>query len=118
MNILGIVAEYNPFHNGHLYHLQKSLETTNADATIAVMSGNFIQRGEPALLDKFTRADIAIKNGMLIAGTSPDNKLVEMVEIKDHMWAVGAQFHPELKSRPNRPAPVLVGLVEAAKKVK
>lgn len=64
MKILGIVAEYNPFHNGHLYHLQKSLEYTNADATIAVMSGNFIQRGEPALLDKFTRADMAVKNGI------------------------------------------------------
>lgn len=64
MKILGIVAEYNPFHNGHLYHLQKSLELTKADATIAVMSGNFIQRGEPALMDKFTRADIAVKNGV------------------------------------------------------
>jgi len=64
MKILGIVAEYNPFHNGHLYHLQKALEASNADATIAVMSGNFIQRGEPALLDKFTRADIAVKNGI------------------------------------------------------
>ncbi len=64
MKILGIVAEYNPFHNGHLYHLKKSLELTKADATIAVMSGNFIQRGEPALTDKFTRADIAVKNGL------------------------------------------------------
>lgn len=64
MKILGIVAEYNPFHNGHLYHLQKALEASNADTTIAVMSGNFIQRGEPALLDKFTRADIAVKNGI------------------------------------------------------
>lgn len=64
MKILGIVAEYNPFHNGHLYHLQKALKATNADATIAVMSGNFIQRGDPALLDKFTRADIAVKNGI------------------------------------------------------
>ena len=64
MNILGIVAEYNPFHNGHLYHLAKSIEETNADATICVMSGNFVQRGEPALIDKFKRADIAIKNGV------------------------------------------------------
>jgi len=64
MKILGIVAEYNPFHNGHLYHLQKSLEYTKAEATVAVMSGNFIQRGEPALLDKFTRADLAVKNGI------------------------------------------------------
>ncbi len=64
MKILGIVAEYNPFHNGHLYHLKKSLEYTNAEATVVVMSGNFIQRGEPALLDKFTRADTAVKNGI------------------------------------------------------
>ena len=47
-----------------MYHLQKALEASNADTTIAVMSGNFIQRGEPALLDKFTRADIAVKNGI------------------------------------------------------
>ena len=64
MNILGIVAEYNPFHNGHLYHLERSIEETNADATICVMSGNFVQRGEPALIDKFKRADIAVKNGV------------------------------------------------------
>ena len=64
MNILGIVAEYNPFHNGHLYHLKTAIEKTNADYTICVMSGNFIQRGEPALVNKFTRADMAIKNGI------------------------------------------------------
>ena len=64
MNILGIVAEYNPFHNGHLYHLKNAIEKTNADYTICVMSGNFIQRGEPALVNKFTRADMAIKNGI------------------------------------------------------
>lgn len=64
MNILGIVAEYNPFHNGHLYHLKNAIEKTNANYTICVMSGNFIQRGEPALVNKFTRADMAIKNGI------------------------------------------------------
>lgn len=64
MKILGIVAEYNPFHNGHLYHLNKSLEKTNADYTVCVMSGNFIQRGEPALINKFERAEMAIKNGI------------------------------------------------------
>ena len=48
----GLVTEYNPFHNGHLYHLQKSLEITNADIAIAVMSGNFVQRGEPAVIPR------------------------------------------------------------------
>ena len=57
--------------------------------------------------------DIAQKNGMVIAGVSPDNKLVEIVELKDHPWAVGSQFHPELKSRPNRPHPLFRDLVKA-----
>lgn len=64
MKICGIVAEYNPFHNGHLYHIQKSKEITNSDIVIAVMSGNFIQRGLPALFDKWTRTKIAIQNGV------------------------------------------------------
>lgn len=64
MNITGLIVEYNPFHNGHIYHLQKSLEKTNADASIAVMSGNFIQRGEPALFDKFSRAKSAVESGV------------------------------------------------------
>lgn len=64
MNILGIVAEYNPFHNGHLYHLNKSKELANADFIIAIMSGSFVQRGEPAILDKWTRANIAISQGV------------------------------------------------------
>lgn len=59
--------------------------------------------------------DIAVKNGMIIAGTSPDNKLVEMVEIKEHPWAVGSQFHPELKSRPNRPHPLFREFILHAK---
>lgn len=64
MKICGIVAEYNPFHNGHLYHIQKSKEITNSDIIVAVMSGNFIQRGLPALFDKWTRTKIAIQNGV------------------------------------------------------
>ncbi|NTW73219.1 MAG: nucleotidyltransferase [Eubacteriaceae bacterium] len=64
MKVLGIVAEYNPFHNGHLYHLKKSIELTGATHSIAVMSGNFLQRGEPALMDKWTRARTAVKNGI------------------------------------------------------
>lgn len=64
MNVTGLIVEYNPFHNGHTYHLQNSLEKTNADASIAVMSGNFIQRGEPALFDKFSRAKAAVESGV------------------------------------------------------
>ena len=54
------------------------------------------------------------KGGMLLAGISPDKHIVEMVEIPDHPWFVGCQFHPEFKSRPNRPHPLFRGLVTAA----
>ena len=64
MKLLGLIVEYNPFHNGHLYHLKKSKEITNSTHTIAVMSGHFLQRGEPALFDKYTRSEMAVKNGV------------------------------------------------------
>lgn len=64
MNLTGLIVEYNPFHNGHLYHLHKSKQITNATHTIAIMSGNFLQRGEPALFDKYTRAKMAVENGV------------------------------------------------------
>ena len=54
------------------------------------------------------------ENGMLLAGISPDKHIVEMVELPDHPWFVACQFHPEFKSRPNRPHPLFKGLVEAA----
>lgn len=63
MNINGIIAEYNPFHNGHLYQLNHSLKQTNADYTIIAMSGNFMQRGAPAIIDKHKRARMALENG-------------------------------------------------------
>ncbi len=62
--VLGIIAEYNPFHNGHLYHLLKSKEESKADAVVAVIGGNFTQRGEPSLLDKWCKAETAIANGV------------------------------------------------------
>ena len=62
--VLGIVAEYNPFHNGHLYHLNESKRRTDADYTICVMSGNFVQRGEPAIIDKWSRAEMALRSGI------------------------------------------------------
>ena len=56
------------------------------------------------------------KNGVLFAGTSPDNHIVEMMEIPAHPWFVACQFHPEFKSRPNRPHPLFRGFVSAAAK--
>ncbi len=64
MRIVGIVAEYNPFHNGHLYHLKTSLAETGAEKAIAIMSGHFVQRGEPAMWDKWRRTEMALKNGV------------------------------------------------------
>jgi predicted nucleotidyltransferase len=64
MKVLGIVAEYNPFHNGHLYHLEESKKKSGCTHTVAIMSGSFLQRGEPALVDKWTRAHAAVKNGI------------------------------------------------------
>lgn len=64
MKILGLVVEYNPFHQGHLYHINKAKELVKPDITIIVMSGHFVQRGEPSISDKWTRASVAIKNGI------------------------------------------------------
>ena len=64
MRIVGLITEYNPFHNGHLHHLQESLRVADADASVAVMSGHFLQRGEPALLDKWARAEMALAAGV------------------------------------------------------
>ena len=64
MKILGIITEYNPFHNGHLYHLFKAKEITRADYVVAVMSGNFLQRGEPAIINKWARTKMALNAGV------------------------------------------------------
>lgn len=61
--VLGIVAEYNPLHNGHVYHIQESKRLTDSDLTICVMSGNFTQRGETAIIDKWSRTKMALKAG-------------------------------------------------------
>ncbi len=63
MKITGIISEYNPLHNGHLYHIEKTREN-NATHIVAAMSGNYVQRGEIAVMDKFERAQIAVKNGI------------------------------------------------------
>ncbi|SES39819.1 nucleotidyltransferase [Salipaludibacillus aurantiacus] len=64
MNVLGLIVEYNPFHNGHFYHLEQSVRKTKADITVAVMSGDFLQRGEPALVSKWNRTRMALKGGV------------------------------------------------------
>jgi predicted nucleotidyltransferase len=64
MKSVGLIVEYNPFHNGHAYHLQASKKAAEADVVIAVMSGNFLQRGEPALVSKWQRTKMALLNGV------------------------------------------------------
>ena len=63
MKVTGIIAEYNPFHNGHRYHIEQARKTTGADYIVVMMSGDFTQRGTPACFDKFTRAKMALQNG-------------------------------------------------------
>lgn len=63
MRVTGIIAEYNPFHNGHLYQLQKAKADAGADYVVIVMSGDFVQRGTPAIIDKYTRTQMALCNG-------------------------------------------------------
>ena len=63
MTITGIIAEYNPFHRGHAYHLSRAREITGADFVIVAMSGNYVQRGVPAMFDKYTRAEAALRGG-------------------------------------------------------
>ncbi|CAI2591743.1 tRNA(Met) cytidine acetate ligase [Apilactobacillus kunkeei] len=63
MKAVGIIAEYNPFHNGHKYQIEQAKQATNADTVIVIMSGNWVQRGQPAIIDKWTRTQMALENG-------------------------------------------------------
>lgn len=63
MKVVGIIAEYNPFHRGHAYHLARARQISGADYALVVMSGNYVQRGAPAMFDKYIRAEAALKNG-------------------------------------------------------
>lgn len=64
MQAVGIIVEYNPFHNGHKLHIDMARHITGCRYVIAVMSGNFVQRGEPAIFDKWKRAEMAVKSGV------------------------------------------------------
>lgn len=63
MKIVGLITEYNPFHNGHLYHIQEARRVTGADAVIVVMSGDYVQRGTPAIMPKRLRTEMALRSG-------------------------------------------------------
>lgn len=63
MKIVGLITEYNPFHAGHLYHMQRARELTGADYCVVLMSGSFVQRGEPAIFDKYLRTKTALLAG-------------------------------------------------------
>ena len=80
MKAVGLVTEYNPFHNGHLYHLNKAMELIGADISVAVMSGDFVQRGELAVLDKYTRASMALNSGVNLVVELPVNYAVSSAE--------------------------------------
>ncbi|MGE8204196.1 nucleotidyltransferase [Heyndrickxia sp. NPDC080065] len=71
MKSVGLVVEYNPFHNGHFHHVEQARKQTNADVTIAVMSGNFLQRGEPAIVSKWARSKMALLAGLDIVVELP-----------------------------------------------
>lgn len=86
MKAVGIIAEYNPFHNGHAYHIAQAKKITGADLAVVVMSGNFVQRGEPAILDKWERTDLALQAGADLVVELPVFYAVQ----PGHLFAAGA----------------------------
>lgn len=94
--VLGIIAEYNPFHNGHLYHLQNSKKLTGATHVVAVVGNNFTQRGEVSILDKWTKAKLALENGVdlvielpsIYSSSSAENFASGAVKILDSLGIV------------------------------
>lgn len=71
MNSVGLITEYNPLHNGHIYHLNEARSKANAETAVAVMSGNFVQRGEPAVIDKYSRSSAAVDSGVNLIAELP-----------------------------------------------
>ncbi|MGM0508678.1 MAG: nucleotidyltransferase [Fusobacteriota bacterium] len=104
LKAVGLIVEYNPFHNGHKYHLEKSMEKSGADISIALMSSNFIQRGEPAFLDKWSRTEMALENGIDIVIELPvfySNQSAEIfsdgaIKILDEMKVSNIVFGSEI----------------------
>ena len=80
-NVLAVIAEYNPFHNGHLYQFQKAKKDTDSKYSIAILGSNFTQRGSTSVIDKWSKAQMALDNGFdlvvelpLLSCASPINK--------------------------------------------
>ena len=71
MKIAGVIAEYNPFHNGHAHHLKETRRMGGCDYVVVCMDGSFTQRGEPACMDKWSRAQIALRCGADAVFESP-----------------------------------------------
>ncbi|NPC92458.1 nucleotidyltransferase [Bacillus sp. WMMC1349] len=86
MKAVGVVVEYNPFHNGHLFHIKQALSQTRSDVAIAVMSGFFLQRGEPAIVSKWSRTKMALTSHVDIIVELPYVFAVQKAEI----FATGA----------------------------
>lgn len=84
MKIAGIIVEYNPLHNGHLFHINKTKELTNSDLIIAVMSGNFNQRGIPSIVDKWKKTKMALNNGVDIVLELPAIYSLSSAEFFSH----------------------------------
>ncbi|RKD28562.1 nucleotidyltransferase [Lacrimispora algidixylanolytica] len=95
-NVVGIIAEYNPFHSGHAYHIKKAKELSQADYCIVVMSGDFVQRGAPAVFDKYTRtamalscgADLVIEIPSLFATSSAEDFAACSIALLDRLGVV------------------------------
>lgn len=96
MSVLGIIAEYNPFHNGHLYHIKQSCALSKTQKIVVIMSGNFVQRGDFAIMDKHLRAKLAVQNGaslvlelpVLYSSQSADFFAKGAIEILNHLGIV------------------------------
>lgn len=89
MKSCGIIVEYNPFHNGHQYHANQARLLSGAEIVIAIMSGNFLQRGEPAILDKWIRTKEALQNGVDLVIELP---FAYAVQAADYFAAGGIQL--------------------------
>ncbi|MBQ4424953.1 MAG: nucleotidyltransferase family protein [Lachnospiraceae bacterium] len=81
MKTVGIIAEYNPFHSGHRYHMEEAVKKSGADAVVVIMSGDFVQRGEPAVLDKYQRAEAALSAGADLVLELPPSKATGGAEL-------------------------------------
>ena len=92
--VLGIVAEYNPFHNGHLYHLEESKKITGSKYVVAVISGNFTQRGDTSIVDKWTKTKMALDNGCDLVIELP---LIYSISSAENFAAGGVKILNSLK---------------------